>query len=177
MNMFSFCQNSSHCSFNVSKNRVVCGGSKLLYGTLLLFFHWCRRKSFTDVTRHCYILFLSASSLQLRKLSKLVLENRVMLSKSAFPNSSVDVNIFYKGAWQWLHVLKCLWGFWMLMALKLCWYFHKCASLPLSVLFLLVLVELGVWKVLPALIRRCHCVENLSLYNAMIFGKRALQSS
>lgn len=84
---------------------------------------------------------------------------------------------FYRKAWQWLHVLKCLWVFG-------CWwrwsFFDIFASVPvscLSVPFLLISVEQNLWKVLPSLIRCCHCVENQSLYNIMIFWKRALQNS
>lgn len=132
---------------------------------LFLFFFRCHRKSFIDVTRHGYKI---KKFFQLRKFS--VLPKMEGCCESAFPDSSVYMNILAR---QWLHVLKCLWGFRMSMALKPCWYFI--ASVPvyrLSLLFLLILVELSLWKVLPSLIR-CHCVENVSLYDTMIFwGKK-----
>lgn len=84
---------------------------------------------------------------------------------------------FYRKAWQWLHVLKCLW-------VLGCWWHWSFvdifASVPvycLSLQLLFILVEVGLWKVLPSLIRCCHCVENQGLYNIMILRKRALQSS
>lgn len=85
-----------------------------------------------------------------------------------FPNSSVDTNIL-QGAWQWLHVLKCLWVFswwhWSLVDIF--------ASVPvycLSPLFLLISVKLISWKVLPSLIRCFHCVKNQSQY--IIFRRK-----
>lgn len=98
----------------------------------LFFFCWCHRNSLINVTRHCCILFLSAlrSSFQLRKLSKLVTRNQVMLSKSAFFKQFSGWNILEEG----MTVITCFempLGFRILMALMLCWYFCKCASLLL----------------------------------------------
>lgn len=116
------------------------------------------------------------SSFQLKKLSELVIRNGAMLSKSAFPNSSVDMNILQES----MTVITCF-----EMPLGFGWWWHWSfvdifASVPvycLSLLFLLILIELSLWKVLPSLIRCCHCVENQSLYNIMIFRKRVLQCS
>ena len=88
-----------------------------------------------------------------------------------FPNSSVDTKHFTGKHdsdymfWNAFGFLGCWWH----------WSFVDIfASVPvycLSPLFLLISAELSLWKVLPSLIRCCHCVKNQSQYNIMIFWK------
>lgn len=124
-------------------------------------------KSLIDVTRHCYILFVCSKKFLSWGSCLNLCRNMERCCQRPHLQTVQWVWRFYRGS---MTVITCfempLGFFWILMALKLCWYFscvcQSNASLP-SPLFLLILAELGLWKVLPSLIRCCHCVEKPKL--------------